>query len=84
MSMPFGQAAASCSAKSGARIETGVETQLFHHIAAFFRTAGDADDAAAFQLPDLADHRTTAPLAAATTWGFTCLRLADVEQPYKR
>ena len=81
--MPFGQAAASCCGEIGAAVvDAGVEAEFVDDVAAFFGAAGNADDAAALELGDLADHRADRAGGSGDHDGFAGLRLANVEQAH--
>ncbi|MNS66138.1 hypothetical protein D3C72_993390 [compost metagenome] len=66
----------------GSVIDTGIEAQLFHHIAAFLFTASHADYPTAFQFGDLTDDRTDGTAGGGDHQGFTGFRLADLQQPH--
>src|SRR6185437_340546 len=62
-------------------VDTGVETQLRHHVVAFLPAAGDADDAAARQLGELADDAADRARRRRDHDGVARLGLADIEKP---
>src|SRR5436190_1734840 len=79
--MPFGQAAVSFAAKSGARVIDGsIEAKLVLHIRAFLGAACDANRSCAGDLCELADQRADRSTRRRDDHCFSGLGLADNAQ----
>ena len=62
-------------------VDRGVEAQVLGEPAALLVGPGDADDAQALDLPDLADERPDRPRRRGHHERLALLRLADLQQP---
>ena len=77
--MPFGAAALQrLERRAVLVVDRGVEPEFARQPAAFLLAAGDADDAAALDLGDLADDRADRAGRRRDHDGFARLRLADI------
>ncbi len=65
-------------------VDTGVEPERLHHVAALLRAARDPHDAASFQLGDLTDNRSHRAAGGPNDEGLAGLWLADRQQAVPR